>query len=78
MENQNIQQIEIPANPTIPSYFADSVATMGLSSLQNSLEFLSTVFLDYEDMDKSRVEQLGCLLGVLSDYASLINHLQEN
>lgn len=58
---------------TIPTYFANKVAELGTSSLSHSLDFLSKLLMDSESLNKSDTENLGNLLAVLSDYAHLVD-----
>lgn len=51
----------------VPAYFAES----------NSLKFLGSTLVDYENMDRQKVGELGCLLLVLHEYAELIQHLNK-
>lgn len=62
----------------IPAYFSDNIAENGLATLSEGLKFVGSTLVDYEDMDRQKVEELGCLLLVLHDYAELIQHLNKD
>lgn len=61
----------------VPAYFADHIAENGFDTLSNSLKFLGSTLVDYENMDRQKVGELGCLLLVLHEYAELIQHLNK-
>lgn len=69
---------QIKPDCRIPAYFADNIAENGLAALSDGLKFLGGTLVDYENIDKQRVGELGCLLLVLHEYAELIQHLNND
>lgn len=69
---------QIKPDYKIPAYFANHVAENGFDTLSHSLKFLGSTLVDYENMDKEKVGELGCLLLALHEYAELIQHLNND